>query len=623
MRLISLAISETRRVSQLLWGFTKTSLALIRSHGLSAFLRLAFVVLKRTFGRAGVPGGDFPGWYSKYGQYVSKKFPREPMGPLITVVLPVFNPDLRQLEAALESVRQQTYVNWELCIVDDGSDEPEVRRLLERYVSRDERVRLKVRSQNGHISAASNDALEMARGDYVTFLDHDDELVPWALDSVCRNIRVNPKAKMLYSDEAIVDINSRIFSGHLKGGLNRTLAWSYNYFCHLVVYSRNILKEIGPFKLGLEGAQDYDLALRALEALEDSEILHIPEVLYFWRAGKASTALSIENKPYALEAGREAVKQHLSRIGVSATVEGSPQVPAAFRVRIDIVEDKNRVSVLIPTRDNVETLSVCIESLLNKTDYQNYEIIIIDNGSREPQTKQYLSEVEKNSRVKVVAIDVDFNYSKLNNEAVKIASGRHLLLLNDDTQVIDRDWMREMVSFSQLPFVGAVGAKLIYPDARVQHAGIILGIGSVAGHAHRFLDSKDLGYAGRAALHQDFMAVTGACLMIKKEVFVKVSGLDEQLAVSLNDVDLCLRVNQLGLRNILTPFAQLIHHESFSRGSDASPENVSRAWTEIEFVKNRWGSLLQNDPYYSINFSNSSHSYNFAYPPRLPNSADR
>jgi glycosyltransferase involved in cell wall biosynthesis len=578
--------------------------------------------LRRSLGRAGVPGGDFPGWYSKYGQHVSKRFPSEPKGPLITIVLPVYNPDLKQLEAAIESVRHQTYVNWELCIVDDCSDEPEVRRVLESYVIRDERIRLKLRTQNGHISVASNDALEMARGDYVTFLDHDDELVPWALDSVCRNIRANPKAKMLYSDEAIVDLNSKILSGHLKGGLNRTLAWSYNYFCHLTVYSKNILSQIGSFKVGLEGAQDYDLALRALEALEDSEVFHIPEVLYFWREGKASTALSIRNKPYALEAGRKAVGQHLARIGVSATVEDSLQVAAAFRVRLDVVEDENSVSVVIPTRDNIETLSVCMESILNKTDYQNYEIIIVDNGSREPKTKQYLSEVQQNARVTVLTIDLPFNYSQLNNAAAKIASGRHLLLLNDDTEVIDNDWMREMVSFSQLPFVGAVGAKLIYPDARVQHAGIILGIGSVAGHAHRFLDSKDSGYAGRAALHQEFMAVTGACLMIEREVFFQVSGLDEQLAVSLNDVDLCLRVNQLGLRNVFTPFAQLIHHESFSRGSDASPENVSRAWTEIEFMKNRWGSLLQNDPYYSINFSNSSHAYNFAYPPRLPNSAN-
>jgi GT2 family glycosyltransferase len=262
-------------------------------------------------------------------------------------------------------------------------------------------------------------------------------------------------------------------------------------------------------------------------------------------------------------------------------------------------------------------LSVCIESILKKTKYTNFEVIVVDNGSRDESTLEYLSKLKEIPRFRVLHIDTPFNYSNLNNEAAQMATGRHLLLMNDDTQVIDEDWMKELVSFSQLPFVGAVGAKLLYPDLRVQHAGVILGIGSVAGHAHRLLDRKDPGYAGRAVLHQDFMAVTGACLMIEKDAFWKVEGLDEQLAVSLNDVDFCLRLNQLGLRNVFNPYALLIHHESVSRGADSSPENISRALTEIEFMNKRWGELLQNDPYYSINFSNSSPVYNLAQPPRL------
>jgi glycosyltransferase involved in cell wall biosynthesis len=530
--------------------------------------------------------------------------------------MPVYNPELSHLNVAIESVLNQSYSNWELCIVDDNSQGEDVRRLLDSFAERDSRIVVGYRTKNGHISAASNDALDVASGDYVTFLDHDDELVPWAIATVIARANRDPQIKMFYSDEAVIDTNSTVLRGHLKGGLNRTLAWSNNYFCHLTVYSKDFLEKIGPFKLGFEGAQDYDLALRAIEGLQDHEVQHIPEVLYFWRAGENSTASSINNKPYAQNAGRQAVAEHLKRIGIDGEVEVSQDIPTAFRVRVQIVESENRVSVITPSRDNHKMLAVCVDSLLEKTNYENFEVIIVDNGSREEATKAYLSKIREHPKVTVLTIDAPFNYSKLNNAAAKIATGRHLLLLNDDTQVINADWMREMVSFSQLPFVGAVGAKLLYPDSRVQHAGVILGLGSIAGHAHKLLHSKDPGYAGRAVLHQDFMAVTGACLMIEAETFWKVSGLDEQLAVSLNDVDFCLRVHQLGLRNVFTPHAQLIHHESVSRGSDSSPENISRAWEEIDFMRKRWGALLDNDPYYSVNFSNSSSVYNFSYPPR-------
>ena len=599
-------------------GISKSAVALYRGQGFRALFRVSEIFLRRTILGGETPGGDFPRWYSKYQGPESKSFkdPRPEETFRVSIIMPVYNPELSHLNVAIESVLNQSYSNLELCIVDDNSQGEDVRRLLDSFAERDSRIVVRYRTKNGHISAASNDALDLTTGEYVTFLDHDDELVPWAIATVIARANRDPQIKMFYSDEAVIDTNSTVLRGHLKGGLNRTLAWSNNYFCHLTVYSKDFLEKIGPFKFGLEGAQDYDLALRAIEALKDHEVQHIPEVLYLWRAGENSTASSINNKPYAQNAGRQAVAEHLKRIGIDGEVEVSQDIPTAFRVRVQVVESENRVSVIIPSRDNHKVLAVCVDSLLEKTNYENFEVIIVDNGSREEATKAYLSKISWHPKVSVLTIDAPFNYSKLNNEAAIAATGRHLLLLNDDTQVIHADWMREMVSFSQLPFVGAVGAKLLYPDSRVQHAGVILGLGSIAGHAHKLLHSKDPGYAGRAVLHQDFMAVTGACLMIEAETFWKVSGLDEQLAVSLNDVDFCLRVHQLGLRNVFTPHAQLIHHESVSRGSDSSPENISRAWEEIDFMRKRWGALLDNDPYYSVNFSNSSSVYNFSYPPR-------
>lgn len=601
--------------------FSSANAALVvwKTNGTKGLLQVIWAVVRRSFAGSDSPGGDFASWFSKYGTYVSENTSKLAPGPslLISIILPVFNPEPRQLEQAIESIFKQTYSNWELCIVDDHSDGVAVSQILKAFKRKDKRILIKFREENGHISVASNEAIAMATGDYVTFLDHDDEMLPWALDSLVRNIQSHPKAKMFYSDEAIVDPDSRVISGHLKGGLNRTLAWSYNYFCHLTAYPRSFLDQIGHFKIGLEGAQDYDLALRALEALNDSEVIHIPEILYLWRAGENSTAKSIENKPYALKAGMQAVADHLERTGVKGRVKLAESLRTAIRVQVEVVEEENSVSVIIPTRDNLEKLSTCIDSILETTRYNNFEIIVVDNGSQNQETLSYLFRLKDLPQVRVMRIDTPFNYSNLNNEAATIATGRHLLLLNDDTQVIDQNWMMELVSFSQLPFVGAVGAKLLYPDLRVQHAGVVLGIGSVAGHAQRLLDGNDPGYAGRSVLHQDFMAVTGACLMIEKDIFWKVSGLDEKLAVSFNDVDFCLRVHQLGLRNVFTPYARLIHHESFSRGSDSSPKNISRALAEIEFMKSRWGDLLQNDPYYSINFSNLSHFYNFANPPRL------
>jgi O-antigen biosynthesis protein len=597
----------------------RAALSSLRANGIAGLSRKISLAFRRVKMGSNNPRKDFPEWMRLYSSYANLQSGEtsSKTRPLISVIMPVFNPKFDHLKFAIESVINQSYKNWELCIVDDCSTKSGLKKFLETYSTTDSRIKVKYRDSNGHISAASNDALAMSTGSYVTFLDHDDELVPWALESVARQIDEYPTARMFYSDEAIVDEDSKVVSGHLKGGLNRTLAWCYNYFCHLTVYSKSLVDELGGFTEGMEGAQDYDLALRALEILKDSEIRHIPEVLYFWRAAGVSTAVSIENKPYALTAGHRAVSKHLERLGINGAVEPSDQIRTANRVRIEVEESENRVSVIIPTRDNPAVLRTCVESILKKTNYNNYEVIIVDNGSKQVKTLEYLDSLANTEKITVLTIDEPFNYPSLNNSAAAIATGKHLLLINDDTKVINADWMRELVSFSQLSHVGAVGAKLLYPDNRVQHAGVILGIGAIAGHAQRFLFSEDWGYAGRAVLHQDFAAVTGACLMVKKDLYDKVSGLDEQLAVSYNDVDFCLRLHESGYRNVYTPHAQLYHFESVSRGSDESPANISRAEREVALMKQRWVKLLDSDPYYSTNFATDSETYEFATPPRL------
>lgn len=536
--------------------------------------------------------------------------------PLISVVMPTYNTPIKWLTEAIESVRNQIYANWELCIADDASTDRSVRILLESYTKLDKRIKVVYREKNGHISAASNSAIALVTGQWVALLDHDDLLTENALFWVVDAINQNPEAGLIYSDEDKLDLKGNRFDPYFKCEFNPELLLAQNMICHLSVYRSDLLKSLNGFRTGFDGAQDYDLVLRVVEKLLPTQIIHIPRILYHWRAIPGSTALDADEKNYAAVAGRLAVTEHLKRRGLSALVTPAPESTNHNRVRFVLPNPLPLVSVIIPTRDNVDFLSMCINSILQLTTYPNYEIIIIDNGSLEAATSDFFDTLPTD-RVKVVRDDSPFNFSALNNRAAKVASGDFLCLMNNDIEIITPDWLEEMVSFAVQPEIGCVGARLWYPDGRLQHGGIIVGLGGVAGHSHKYAQKGEYGYFRRLLLHQSFSAVTAACMVVKRTVYEYVDGLDENLAVAFNDVDFCLRVKDAGYRNVWTPYAEMIHHESVSRGNDDTQEKKARFESEVKKMKERWGTGLLDDFAYSPNLTLNHEDFSIAWPPRV------
>ncbi len=525
------------------------------------------------------------------------------MTPLITVILPVYDPQLPFLRRCIESVVKQSYVHWELCIADDASTDATVAPVLEAYAQADARIKIVFRDENGHISAASNSALERATGDFVALLDHDDELAEHAFYFVVKAINDNPHAKIIYSDEDKIDADGRRSDPHFKSDWNPALLLSQNYISHLGVYHRKLIDAVGGFREGLEGSQDYDLLLRCVAKNEDEAIVHIPHVLYHWRVVEGSTALAAGEKEYTTEVGIKALAHFIQLTKIDAQVKRGP-VPNTYRMVHSVSDPAPLVSLLIPTRDEYAVLSRCISSILNKTTYPNYEILVLDNQSRDSRTLDYLKSIQDEKRIRVVQYNHPFNFSAINNFGANQARGRVLGLLNNDVEVISPGWLTEMVSHAMRPKTGCVGAKLYYPDGRIQHAGVILGIGGVAGHSHKYFQKSSPGYFSRLFLTQNLSAVTGACLLVRREVFDQVNGLDEEnLAIAFNDVDFCLEVQQAGYRNLWTPYAELIHHESISRGGEDSTEKVERFNRETGYMKTKWNTVLTADPYYSPHLS--------------------
>ena len=534
---------------------------------------------------------------------------------LVSIVMRVYNPNPVWLEGAIASVRTQIYPNWELCIADDGSPDTAIRPILERYAQEDKRIKVVFREQNGHISAASNSALALAQGEWVALLDHDDVLAEHALFWVVDAINKHPTCRLIYSDEDKIDEMGVRSDPYFKCDWNPDLFYSQNMFSHLGVYQTNLVREVGGFRAGLEGSQDFDLALRCMERVEPGQIHHIARVLYHWRIHADSTAHSSEAKPYAMVAGERALNEHFERLGVAATAES---VGYGYRVQYALPERLPLVSLIIPTRNGVKLLRQCVESILAKTTYTHYEILIVDNGSDDRATLRYLEELAARPCIRVIRDAQPFNYSALNNAAVKVARGEVVGLINNDVEVINPDWLSEMVSHALRPEVGAVGARLWYADNTLQHAGVVLGIHGIAEHVHRFLPRNNVGYCGRASLIQSFSAVTGACLLVRKAIYESLGGLNEtDLKVACNDVDFCLRVREAGYRNIWTPYAELYHHESASRGFDDTPEKQARSAKEVAYMQQRWGTLLTNDPAYSPNLSLIDENFSLAWPPRL------
>lgn len=536
--------------------------------------------------------------------------------PTFSVLVPAYNTEEKWLVKCIESVLEQTYGNWELCIADDASTKNHVRKILQKYVDQDKRIKVVFRETNGHISLASNSALEIAKGDYIVLLDHDDELPSCALYEAAVALNENKSLKVIYSDEDKIDLEGRRFEPYFKPDWNYELFLSQNYISHLGIYHRQLVNSVGGFRKGFEGSQDYDLALRCIEVLKPGEIGHIAKVLYHWRAIPGSTALGIQEKNYAVDAAVAALEDHLKRVGEQATVRHLAGLGGAYQVQYAL-QTKPLVSIIIPTKDKVAVLARAVDSILQVSTYDNYEIIIVDNQSSEPETGEYFKQISQNANIRVLQYDKPFNYSAINNYAVTHASGNVLLFLNNDVEIITPGWMEEMLTSALRSGVAAVGAMLYFPDNTIQHAGIILGFNGVAVNAYAQEPRGYKGQIGRANLRQAMSAVTGACLMIKRSTYHEVKGMNEDLAVAFNDVDFCLRLVKAGYRNVWTPFAELIHHESLSRGNDDTPEKRRRFVGEVMYMRERWGQMLENDSAYNPNLALSGNLFSLAFPPRV------
>lgn len=539
--------------------------------------------------------------------------------PLISIILPVYNPDLKILAAAIESVERQLYERWELCIADDASTDPRVRPFLEEKGRGDARIKVTFREKNGHISACSNSAIKLATGEWCALLDQDDALAENALALVALEIERYPEASLIYSDEDKIDAGGVRSNPFFKPDWNPELFLGENFINHLGVYRTNLLREIGGFRDGFDGSQDYDLALRCIEQLAPAQIWHIPRILYHWRAVGGSLAAVVDAKPYAKEAARRAIADHLKRRGIGARVEPCPDNVELHRVLYELPSAPPTVSIVIPMRDRIALLEQCIASIRGQTDYPSVEFVIVDNGSTEPATLKFLREIEQEIGAHIMRENGAFNFSRLINRGAAAARGEVLAFLNNDIEANERDWLREMVSHVVRVEVGAVGARLWYPDGTLQHGSVILGLGGVAAHAFPRVPHGHPGYFNRAFLQQDCSAVTGACMLVRKKVFEEAGGFDEtNLAISFNDVDFCLRLRTAGLRNIWTPYANLIHHESASRGHQRTAEEQAQFMREATYVQRKWGIELLHDPFYNPNLSLNLPGFDLAVPPRLP-----
>ena len=527
--------------------------------------------------------------------------------PLISVAVPAYRTPPGFLEQMILSVKEQTYPHWELCIVNASRGEDGMEQVLGRYAGGDERIRVKNLEENLGIAGNTNEALEMARGEFVGLLDHDDLLAPQALFRIAEALTADPQADAVYTDEDKVTTDlSEHFQPHFKPDFNLDLLRSNNYITHFFVVRTRLAREAGGFRREFDGAQDYDFIFRCTEGAK--KVLHVPEVLYHWRTHKASTADNPASKMYAFEAGKRAIEVHLARCGQEGTVSLRKDL-GFYRVEYPVQGDP-LVSILIPNRDQKETLEKCLNSIWEKSTYKNYEILIVENNSSSPEIFNYYREIEKRPGVQILTWKEGFNYAAINNFGEKSAAGDYLLFLNNDVEVINPRWIEELLGNCQRKEVGIVGAKLYYPDDTIQHAGTVIGIGGIAGHAFLNMPRSRTGYLHKASLQMDLSAVTAACMMMKRQVFKQLGGFEERLSVAFNDVDLCLRTVQAGYLVVYNPEVELYHYESKSRGAEDSEEKVRRFQKEIEFMRCRWMDLLKKgDPYYNRNLTLSKWNY--------------
>lgn len=520
--------------------------------------------------------------------------------PLISLVVPLYETDHRFFCQLIDSVLNQTYQNFEICFA-DGSATDELRNIIARNYPGEKRIKYKKLEKNLLISGNTNEAIKMADGEFLAFADHDDLLTLDAFYEVVKALNEDDCIEFVYSDEDKTNFeNKKYFEPHFKPDFSIDLLRAVNYICHLVVVKKSLADEVGYLRDEFNGAQDYDFVLRACERAD--KIYHVPKVLYHWRSHEKSTAGNPESKMYAFEAGKRAIEAHYERVGIEASVELTSNL-GLYRSRFAI-KGAPLISIIIPNKDHIDDLDKCLRSIFIKSTYQNYEIIIVENNSEWPETFEYYKKLEANEKCRVVYWKDEFNYSAINNFGAKEAKGEYLLLLNNDTEIIAANWMEEMLGYCQREDVGITGARLLYPDDTIQHAGVILGFGGIAGHAAIGQDRYELGYMARAHTPQDVSIVTAACMLVKKRIFDEVGGLDERLKVAFNDVDFCMKVRDKGYLVVYNPYAELYHYESKSRGLEDTPEKVERFGREIEIFKSKWqGELKKGDPYYNPNLS--------------------
>ena len=521
---------------------------------------------------------------------------------VISVVVPIFRtpePFLRQM---IESVINQTYPFWELCIADGSGNTEKTRTVVEEYVKKDNRILYQVLQENLGIADNTNTAMNMASGDYIALFDHDDLLEPDALFEIAEAaMKSQGNADVLYTDEDKVAADlSEYFQPHFKPDFSPDLLRSNNYICHLFVVKRLLAVSVGGQRKEFDGAQDYDFILRCCE--QAKSIVHIPKILYHWRVHKASTADNPASKRYAFEAGKRAIEAHLKRMKVTGTVSATKDL-GFYRVKYK-VQGNPFISIVIPNKDNVGILKRCIDSIQSKSTYRNYEVIIVENNSKEPDTFAYYKSIDGKDGISVIYWEEEFNYSRINNYGIMHAKGDYIVCLNNDISVITPDWMEELLGNCQRKEVGITGARLYFPDNTIQHAGIVVGMGGSAGSMFVGMSRNRTGYMHKAAIQQNLSAVTAACFMVKRQAFEQAGGFDEKLAVAFNDVDFCLRVRQAGYLVVYNPDAQMYHDESKTRGYEDTPEKQARFQKEKDYLRSRWPEIMeQGDPYYNRNLS--------------------
>jgi O-antigen biosynthesis protein len=569
-------------------------------------------------------GAEYRVWVDQYDtltpkdhQAIRRNIEQLRWKPLISIVMPVYNPRPKYLRKALDSVRGQLYPNWELCIADDASTNPKIKVVLEEYARRDARIRVAYRSENGHISAATNTAIELVTGEFIALMDNDDALPAHSLYMVADELNRHPDTDLIYTDEDKIDEQDRRHDPHFKTDWNPELFYAQNLIAHMGVYRTSLVRKIGGLRIGFEGSQDYDFVLRFLKNTNASRVRHIPHVLYHWRIFPGVPSFSTNNPDKSIETAHRALSEYFADVDPDAKVVPIEQFPSWWRVQRRLPMPLPRVSLIVPTRDRLDVLKVAIDGLLHETAYDNLEVVIVDNDSVELDTLEYFDSLRGDQRVKILRVEGEFNFALLNNRAAHVATGSILGFINNDVKIIHSTWLGELVAQVSQPNVGAVGAKLYYANETIQHAGVILGVYGVAAHGHRHFPRNSVGYFGRPILVQHVSAVTAACMLVPRHVFEQVGGYDEvNLTIGYNDVDLCLKIREAGYNIVLTPFAELYHLESVSRGANLTPAQVRRDAQERAYMLERWRSVLERDPFYSPNLTVHGENFRLAFPPR-------